>query len=255
MKREITFKIDVEKKFKRLPHAPIVEAVIQWQATPTRTLEQTALLTELKNRFPDYECQAQHEHELEATFSGSPQGTEFHQRSKWDGFRLTSADKKHVCQFKLNTLVFSRLAPYEGWESFTQAASLFWQGFLELAAPNTVDRLGVRFISQINLKDGERVSDYVEQVPAPLERIGLASEAFLHQDTFRVPGFPFRLNLVRTIQPPEPALIQKSLIVDIDVSTIEATPLDSIEVRLQEMRFIKNSVFFTFMKDAEQKFS
>lgn len=251
--RPVTFKIDVAKKFKRLPNAPIVEAVIQWQATPTRSLEQTALLAELKERFPNFARQVQQG--LEAEFAGSPQGMELRQRSKWDGFRLTSEDQKYVCQFKPNTLVFSRLAPYEGWESFSQAATPFWQAFLDLAAPVTVDRIGVRFISQVKLKDGEKVSDYVDRVPAPLETIGLASEAFLHQDTFDLPELPFRLNLVRTIQPPEPPLIQKSLIVDIDVSTTEATPLESVESRLQEMRFIKNRVFFSFMKNAESKFS
>ncbi len=251
--RPITFKIDVAEKFKRLPNAPIVEAVIQWQAKPTQTLEKAALLRDLKERFPKFQTQVQQG--LEAEIENSPQGMEFRQRSKWDGFRLTSEDHKYVCQFKQNTVVFSRLAPYEGWDSLSQAAAPFWQAFLDVAQPGGVDRIGVRFISQVNLKDGEKVSDYVDQVPAPLERIGLASDAFLHQDTFDLPELPFRLNLVQTIQPPEPPLIQKSLIVDIDVSTTEATPLESVESRLQEMRFIKNKVFFSFMKNAETKFS
>lgn len=251
MKRQ-TFKVDVQRTFKRLPNAPIVEAVIHWQATPTRTIEPTALLDELKKRFPKFETQLQQG--LEAAFAGSPQGMEFRQRSKWDGFRLTSEDHRHICQFKPNTLVFSRLAPYEGWDSFSQAATPFWQAFLDLAAPNAVDRIGVRFISQVTLKDGEKASDYVDQVPAPLDRIGLDSEGFFHQDTFSIPKSPFRLTLVRAIQSPEPPLIEKSLIVDIDVFTTEATPLEAVDSRLREMRFIKNEVFFSFMKDAESKF-
>lgn len=253
MVRAVVFRIDLAKKFKRLPNAPIVEAVIGWQAKPTKMMQHDELLRTLKVRFPNFQTQVQQG--MEAEFENSPQGVEFRQRARWDGVRLTSEDQKFVCQFKPNALLFSRLAPYEGWDSFSQAAAPFWQAFLDLAAPTAVERLGVRFISQVSLKDAEQVSDYVDQVPAPLEKIGLAAEAFLHQDSFGLPGIPFRLNLVRTIQPSEPPLIQKSLIVDIDVSTTEMTPLESVESRLQEMRFIKNEVFFSFMKDAETKFS
>ena len=118
-----------------------------------------------------------------------------------------------------------------------------------------MERIGVRYISQVKLKDGEKVSDYVDQKPEPLAGIGLGSDAFFHQESFAIPETSYRLNLVRTIQQSEPPLIQKSLIVDIDVSTTDETTLDSVEQRLQEMRFIKNKVFFSFMKDAESKFS
>ncbi len=252
MNPPVTFIIDLNKQFKQLPNAPIVEAVIQLQATPTQKVEQQSLQTELKQRFSQFTTHTQHG--LEAGIAGSAQGLEFHQRTRWDGFRLTSEDQKHVCQFKPNTVVFSRLSPYEGWDTFRQAASPFLQFFLELTAPNAIERIGVRFISQVKLKDGETVSDYVDRAPEPLERIGLDSQAFFHQDSFAVPGYPFRLNLARTIQLPVPPLIQKTLIVDIDVSTTDTTPLESVETRLQEMRFIKNEVFFSYMKDAETKF-
>ena len=131
MKGPPTFKINVTEKFKQLPRAPIAEAVIQWQATPSRTLEQTPLHMALKEKFPDFSSHIHQGLELEAQFAPSPQSMELRQRSKWDGIRLTSADHKYVCQFKPNTVVFSRLAPYEGWESFRQAAAPFWQTFLE----------------------------------------------------------------------------------------------------------------------------
>ncbi len=254
MKLPPTFKIDVTEKFTRLPNAPIAEAVIQWQATPTKPLEQISLEAGLKERFPGYEIKVQQRMEAAFQFTSTPQEVEQSHKTSWDGFRLTSQDKKHICQFKPNMVVFSRLAPYDGWDGFHQAATLFWQVFLDLAAPDSVDRIGVRYISQVNLKDEEKVSDYVEQAPAPLQGIGLSSETFFHQDSISLPGYPYRLNLVRTIQPAEPPLIQKSLIVDIDVSTTAATSLASVETRLKEMRFIKNKAFFSFMKNAEDKF-
>jgi hypothetical protein len=47
---------------------------------------------------------------------------------------------------------------------------------------------------------------------------------------------------------------KRVLIVDIDVSTAVAVIFDQLETTLKEMRYIKNKVFFTYMKDAENRF-
>lgn len=254
MKQPSPFRLDTGRRFPPLSRAPIVEAVIQWQATPTLPFEQAKLQDELKARFPTFDCQTLHE--LETAFADSPQGMELRQRSQWDGFRMTSQDQKHVCQFKPKTVVFSRLSPYETWERFTEAAKPFWNTFLELAAPVAIDRIGVRFISQVELQEGEAASAYIDTGPSPLSEIGLSSDSFFHKDSTIVPGHPYCLNLVRAIQPAQPPLTtHRSLIVDIDIVTTDTTPVESVESRLQEMRFMKNLVFFTAMKDAETKFS
>ncbi len=249
------FHIDVTRQFPRLVNAPIVEAVIQWQAAPTRSFEAPKLSEELMRRFSAYDCQPLHEHQFEAEIDGSQQGVEVRQRSQWNGFRLTSKDQKHVCQFKSNTVIFSRLAPYQDWGQFTSEAKPFWQTFVELAAPVAVDRIGVRFISQVKLKDDEDVSEYIAQPPSPLSEIGLSSDTFFHKDSISVPGYPYRLNLVRVTQPAQPPLVtHRSLIVDIDIATTDAITVDSVESKLPEMRYLKNLVFFSMMKDAETKF-
>jgi len=255
MKQPIHFQIDTSRTFPTLPNAPIVEAVIQWQAAPTKSFEERNLSEELKRRFATFDCQALHEHQVEAEIDGSQHGMEVRQRSQWNGFRLTSADKKYVCQFKSNTVIFSRLAPYEDWGRFTSAATPFWHAFLELAAPVAVDRIGVRFISQAKLKDGEEASEYIDESPSPLINIGLSTETFFHKDSTEIPGYPYLLNLVRVIQPAQPPLVTyRSLIVDIDIVTTDTMMLDSVESKLPEMRYIKNLVFFSIMRDAETKF-
>lgn len=45
------------------------------------------------------------------------------------------------------------------------------------------------------------------------------------------------------------------MIVDIDVSTTVTLSFDRIEHSLDKMRYIKNEVFFTYMKDADQRFN
>ncbi len=47
---------------------------------------------------------------------------------------------------------------------------------------------------------------------------------------------------------------KQQLIVDIDVATTVAVTLAELEPTLEQMRYIKNKVFFAYMKDAEQRF-
>jgi uncharacterized protein (TIGR04255 family) len=245
---------DVDKEFPHLAHAPIVEAVIHWQVSASKSLDREELKKELATRFPNYSLRV--EQHVEAALSASAEGVEARQRTSWGGFRLTSGDEKYICRFKPNAVVFSRLAPYENWASFVAEALRFWESFVELADPVSVDRLGVRFINQIGMKGDEKVSDLVHELPLPLESRGFASDTFFRQDLL-MPDPRYRVSLARTVQPPQPPMIPgRSLIVDIDVFTATPTKVQAtaIDERLREMRSLKNHVFFEFVRDPEKRF-
>jgi uncharacterized protein (TIGR04255 family) len=255
MSRSGSFYIDRDRDFPHLAHAPIVEAVIHWQASPGKSLDREEWKTELTRRFGGYSLHVQQH--VEAALSASAEGVETHQRTRWGGFRLTGADDKYVCQVTPNAVVFSRLAPYENWASFVAEALRFWDSFGEIAAPVTVDRLGVRFINQMEMKSEESASEFVNETPELLESIGLHPDTFFRQDILEVPDQPYRVNLVRAIQGPQPPLVpQRSLIVDIDAFTTGPTKVDKtvIEQRLKELRFLKNLVFFKFIREPEKRF-
>jgi len=248
------FKIDHSKTFARLPNAPIVEAVIQLVAAPAEAWNQEELKAKLASRFPDYELKTIHRMAAHFQIASSAEKS-LEIQEDWDGFRLTSVDGRYVSQFKPDNVIVSRLAPYEDWERFTDVASLFWNVYLELAKPVAIDRIGVRFISKIDLKEDESPGDFVDDAPATLTAIGLVAESFFHKDTFPTTGRPFTVDLTRTIQIQEPPLPRKALIVDIDVTTTVPVAPNELKSRLQDMRFIKNEIFFAFMKDVEKKFS
>jgi uncharacterized protein (TIGR04255 family) len=232
--------------FPHLPRAPIVEAVIHWQAPSAKAFDQTQVQEEVKRRFPEYGCQAQQE--LRAIAQTSPEGVQSQQQARWDGFRLTGkgiADR-YVAQFKPNGVVFSRLAPYQSWEPFEAEALRFWDAYVELASPPVVQRLGVRFINQIMLGVDREASYFLKQVPAPPPGIGLSSDQFFHQDTFRVSESPYQINWIRTVQ--TTLHNERVLILDTDVSTegIDSSR-DVLLTHLAEMRLLKNRVFFACM--------
>lgn len=47
---------------------------------------------------------------------------------------------------------------------------------------------------------------------------------------------------------------KRVLIVDIDVSTTESVTFENLNRALDDLRYIKNKVFFTYMRDADQHF-
>jgi uncharacterized protein (TIGR04255 family) len=81
------------------------------------------------------------------------------------------------------------------------------------------------------------------------------ADSFFHQNTIPLKGYPYEVRLIRAVQPAaEKSGSRKVLIVDIDVSTTRAVTFDQLDRALDEMRYIKNKVFFTYMKDAAERF-
>jgi uncharacterized protein (TIGR04255 family) len=252
------FSINLNEEFPPLKSAPSIEAIIHWQAHASKILEPTDLRNALTQRLPDYPiCQPQQRFEINA--SGSPDGTsEILHHTQWDGFRLQDSQNHHVVQFTPTGVTFSRLEPYETWESFKTEALRFWNIFLELAEPSLIQRLDVRYINRIPLENGEQPSFYLTDKPSMLPSLELFSESFFYQDSYQIPGHPYGINWVRTIQPNgvDPAG-GRAVIVDIDVFTTEMLQLDqeTLTQRLIEMRWLKNKVFFgCITEDALKRF-
>ncbi|MCA9211936.1 MAG: TIGR04255 family protein [Planctomycetales bacterium] len=246
--------IDHSEEFPNLAHAPIVEAVLHWQAMASKDYREAELLREMHDAFPDYT--ATNQHNLEAGFTGTPEGIEFKQKSAWQGVRLTQKGEKDqdkfICQFLRQGVVFSQLAPYTGWDVFEPEALRFWEKHCELGDPNEVARLTVRFISQIAIASIKEIENYIDTVCEPVYRLGLSASSYYHQDTIELSNHPYVINIVRAVQPTPDGKL--NLIVDIAAATSGSFELEQVDDKLKDLRFIKNKVFFTLMKDAAQSF-
>ena len=157
------FQIDPDQKYPTLPGAPIVEAVLYWQAAATVELDESSLQSKLAPSFPEYEIATQHN--IETAFSGSPKGMEFKQSANWEGFRLTRMENDEpafVCQLKRSGVVVSRLAPYKNWDEFAPEALRFWRMFAEIAQPSEVSRLSTRVISRIPIDSISEAAEYID---------------------------------------------------------------------------------------------
>jgi uncharacterized protein (TIGR04255 family) len=245
--------IDPDEKFPHLEHAPIIEAVIYWQANTSNPLEPSTLKQELSSRLPGYPiCQPQHNVHIEA--SGTEDGSsEVVHRTRWNGFRLQDLHNHYVAQFTPTGVVFSRLEPYENWENFIFEVKKVWDVYQDLAQPIALETLGVRYINRIPNISHQPISLYLtSKQPASTEfEAALVTESFFYQDEYNVPGYPYRINWARTTQRyPNPD--QVALILDIDVSMLEGMfPVwEDVTRRLAEMRWLKNKIFFNALTPA-----
>jgi uncharacterized protein (TIGR04255 family) len=242
------FKIDLSESFEHLPNAPIVEAVIHWRARAEKKLEPDALLEQLKHRLPEYPNH-QRQQEIGLGAEIGPEGASLQQRHTWHGYRFESADKLYVAQFTRNGFVFSRLEPYEDWEKFEAEGKRLWCIHRELAEPSEVQRLGVRFINLITPVQPGELSNLLNVPPRCPDGLGLPLKGFMHQSLSEIPGHPYHLNAIQTIQPPSPPDRESfGLILDLDVFTTKPIPFDEIDSRLLQMQWIKNKAFFSFLK-------
>lgn len=243
-------KLDMKDRFPHLAAAPIVEAAIQWVARASKPFTPKELQGQLAERLAGYpECRPQHQLELQAQLSADGSATQV-SRDTWRGFRLTSADKVQIVQFTRDGVVFSRLTPYQDWNTFVSEARRVWEVFLNLAAPSEVQRLGVRFINRIKSDKLVGIGRLLSAPPKGLEQHGLPMSGFLYRNTYEAPGLPFSVNVVQTAQPPAPPEVEGfGLILDIDVFTRQAFPVDDdiLNEYLPKMRWLKNKVFFSVM--------
>lgn len=238
---------------KPLANAPVLEAVIHWRARSETQLVPQELLKQLTGKLPDYPVVSP-QHELEMEFTAGPEGASHSQKAHWKGFRLESEDKLHIAQFGRNGFAFSRLKQYDDWSQFTGEAIRLWEIYVEIAEPIEIERLGIRFINMIEVANPAKLASWLVNPPQSPEGLNLPVQNFVHQTRYSIPDHPYGLNVVQVIQPsansPGGSL---SLILDLDVSTdqlpVESNDSQMME-RLEDMRWIKNKAFQSYMTEA-----
>jgi uncharacterized protein (TIGR04255 family) len=241
--------INLSESFEYLAHAPISEAVFQIRGRATTAWDETTVLAAIKAQLPNYP-KVDSQRIQQITLQNTKEQPSPVVDLGWNGAVARTKDALQVANFHRDTFSFSRLSPYETWEKFSDEAFRLYQIHLDLARPAEVQRLGLRFINQFPVPATSfELEDYFTEPPSAYAGLPLERGVFFHQDTFSVPGHPYRVTVIRTFQPPfnhAGLVMPPKLILDIDVSTDAPQIIDlaQIRIRLHEMRWIKNKVFF-----------
>lgn len=253
--------INADEQFPTLTNAPSVEAVIDIRVAPATPPNEESLRNFIQSKFGNYqfldsqkEIQFQFQFGLAPTINQPPNQTA---REGWKGLRFRSEDQKYIAQFNRDGFVLSRLKPYQSWSALRTEAMRLWEGYAVFVKPVQILRVGLRYVNLIPMPKGElRFEDYIEVAPSTPKGLDLPVSGFMYQDTLVVPEYPYTVNIIKTVQPPNPlAGPGYSLILDIDVFTNEPFDRDDTQLNkhLSEMRWLKNKVFFGAIKQKSER--
>ncbi len=161
------------------------------------------------------------------------------------GYDFVSDDERQIAQVRSDGFTFSRLAPYDRWETFRAEANRLWKLYRDVANPINVTRVAVRYINRLDLPvPMDDFKDYLRTVPEvspdlPQELNGLLMQLAIPQEDIGA------LVLLNEALIPPPNADTASILLDISLSRELETSVDEEELwnLLDQFRERKNKVF------------
>ncbi len=228
-----------------LARAPIREAVLDIRAQVVGEDAEDRIRqfgSSLADRYP--KCEPIHLFHGQVRFdqggiAGQEQGT------VRQGYRLTSRDQKEVVQVRRDGFTFSRLRPYESWDSMVAKAWPVWERFVQRLRPRGASRVATRFINVLPVEPGQSLDRLLVAPPSVPDSLPSPIGAFL----FRYVTEPTDdiTSIVSLATERESGSL--ALVLDIDCFaqrdfSVTANGMNDIRQMLVRLRESKNTVFF-----------
>jgi len=234
-------------RWTRLPHAPIVEAILDIRvrfAAPVEPARLEAFHDAIRERYPIKHGRLSFEAEVRIDGQQVQQGV---RRSGPDGFLFKDSDQQRTVQVRSDGFTFNWLKPYDTWEALRDEARVHWERYQSTFNPEAVTRIALRYINRIELplpfKDFE---EYLHTVPVIAPELPQGLRTFFMRLEIPEPQRGFLGILTETMEPPSNDSGHLPLILDIDVireATFDpASP--HVWETLEQLRDFKNELFF-----------
>lgn len=169
------------------------------------------------------------------------------------GYRLSTADQKQVLQVRLDGFTFSRLEPYENWDNLRNEARRLWAIYAEVAQPEKIQRVAVRYINRLNLHIGKNRSldlqDYLRTVPEVSPDMQSDFSDYLMQLQIPQADLDALLIITQAILPPE---LEETVAVLLDLDLFQVADFaidDEPWNLLEKLRLRKNEIFEACITD------
>jgi uncharacterized protein (TIGR04255 family) len=227
--------------------APITEALIDIRVVPRGDLRLPQLLTVrgMDDALGFGEPQVQEKVEVHLRGGDEPGFT--HQQAM-RGYLLRSSDQLHALQLQRDGFTFSRLRPYETWANLKASADPYWRRYLDVARPERVTRVAVRYINQFDLPgDAIALGDWFNTYPQlAYGKLSLPLQNFLMRLEVKHPDSD-ELAIVTFASRGPPRDGAATLLLDIDVAKqVDLAPDDPTiwQQHLESLQEFRNDVFF-----------
>lgn len=233
-----------------LPNAPIIEAIIDIQVKlppDVDVLQLRKIHTLISKQYPEEtermrgSIKVKASRALEAT---TEDVTHY-------GYAYSSIEGKQILQVRLDGFTFSRLKPYVDWEQIKREAYRLWKLYYDIAKPELITRLAVRYINRLEIPlTSNRFTDFIE---APLnmpKSLPQAFSSFLTRIVVPIPNTNVSVIITQALEPLKPESKNYTIILDIDVfepfkeGVEDRLSAEKIWEILDGFRLFKNQFFF-----------
>lgn len=235
----------------RFDKAPITEALLDMRAKLPTGVDLARLATfqdAVKDLYPTKRERTSWQSSFQLKPGEPPEIV--HPSGGPDGYLFTSRDGKQIVQARLDGFTFNRLKPYDEWKSFRDEARQQWERYVEIAAPEIVSRVALRYINRIEipmpLKD---FREYVLTGPEIAPKIPQGLAGFFMR--LVIPDEKSKSMAIVTQTMEDPTAQVLPLILDIDVfreAPFDVRRNDMWEV-FEQLRKYKNEIFFNSITD------
>ena len=230
-----------------LSNAPITEALLDIQVRlPSDTkVEGLAIIHDsIRERYPTPRTRMNWKGGIQIKEGEQPQVVS--PEGGPTGYLFYSADNRRVVQVRLDGFTFNQHRPYLNWATFRDEAREHWNRYRDLAKPEMVTRIALRFINRLDIPEpmGD-FKNYILTAPdlAPGLPQGLAN--FFMRLAIPHPTEGYTALVTMTEDAPTKAGVA-SLILDVDVfqEMAVAPSNEAIWGVFEQLRDYKNEVFF-----------
>ncbi|PSO43051.1 hypothetical protein BRC19_03310 [Candidatus Saccharibacteria bacterium QS_5_54_17] len=230
---------------------PIKEALIDIRTSQEDVHEYVETFHEkIIDNFP--EKQIKRELSVSLSKKSEEEKHDLSQEEAVKGYAFKSLDGSEFVQVDNDGFTFSFVGDYEGWSKFINLFKPLWEDYVDTMQPDSISRIGVRFINKIDIPRSKTLDDYIVTLPRTKD-----DKSFVLREMFMRLVFPDKNNennigiLTEAINPKE--VTEKSIpfIMDVDVfcEEIFSIDYDAMSSKLEELRTYKNQIFFSSITD------
>lgn len=229
---------------------PITEAVVQLSFSDPLG---NAQIEKLSKRLAKHYVHETRQNQVSVRFDLRAQTSEFDQVPQ---HRLSSSDEADLLLIRQDSLAWSRLAPYEGWEAFFSRVKRDFNIAHSVVGIKKMSRIGVRYINRIDVPMNENEARFEEyfsiriEVPEKIDTIS----GYVWRFEYHEPTVPAVVVVQSaTANPVIPNT--SAFILDVDIVCTESIPIKSEELfaAIERMRVLKNQVFELSITDKARR--
>ncbi|MBF0344120.1 MAG: TIGR04255 family protein [Nitrospirae bacterium] len=239
------------KDYPILRNAPIVETIVDIQAKISSECD----INKLQNMYDFIKEQYPNRYEnIVGDFQVDLKKVEtsIQPNIRPSGYRYSSVDEKQIVQTKLDGFTFHRLHPYEGWGNLRDEAKRLWAIYLNMADPELISRLALRYINNIKLPISVDLDDYFTAPPSVPKGLPQELSGFFYRIAIYNKQLDAKAIITQALEPTIFAEVKEvQIILDVDVFIYrhDGINVENVWDEIERLRDFKNKIFFSSITD------